>query len=41
MFSDEIYLRLVEVIYRDNYIILDNYQQVIITNFTNDKGILL
>jgi hypothetical protein len=39
MFNDEIYLRLAKVIYRDNYIIVDNYQQVIITKSAIDLDI--
>ena len=38
MFSDEIYLRLSEVVYQNQYTIIDNYTQVIITNLTDDNG---
>lgn len=38
MFNDEIYLRLAEIIYHNDYTIVDNYQQVIITGLTNANG---
>ncbi len=38
MFSDEIYLRLSETVYRENYTIIDDYSQIILTDFTNENG---
>lgn len=40
MFNDEIYLRMAEAIYNKDYIytIIDNYQQVIVTNLTDQNG---
>lgn len=41
MFSDEIYLRLSETVYRENYTIIDDYSQIILTDFTNENGYYL
>lgn len=38
MFNDEIYLRLSNAVYSNNYTIIDNYSQVILTGITDDNG---
>ncbi len=38
MFNDEIYLRLSEVVYQKQYTIIDNYTQIILTNYTDENG---